>query len=275
MPQERSAADPAVELLRRGVATVVLEDTRLYHGSATPGIRQLDRAEEDTVGAGVYLTDGPTARDYARHRAGASGTAVVYGVEVTRARLVNLTDRDTVTEVMTGFRSVLMWEMVHAIDADAPWYQVDDLSQMIENIDNGHGSQVGTIRFVTSRSRELFTQYLQDRGFDGVVAAEGSEGGIGAHYSYVLFDPAALRIISQDTIAVTDDPDASWQSDQAISRHRTERGEQTGKTARGPAALLDAAFPPDRSTERGEPDSLHRALPDAGPHIVSENDTGL
>jgi len=236
----------------------------------------LNRAKEDTVGAGVYLADAPTARAYALHRSGAAGTPVVYGVDIQRARLVNLTDHDTVTKVMTGFREVLMRELLQAIDADAPWYRVNGLSQLIEYLDNGRGSQVGTIKYVTERSGTLFTRYLQGQGFDGVVAVEGGGGRIPTHYSYVVFDPATVRIISQDTVAVTDDPGASSRSSHdRAGEHSVDGGQPSGETARGPATLLEAAFPRDRGTQRGEPDTTYRALPDAGPYTVAENDTGL
>lgn len=200
------APDTNTPLPSQQLAEVVLDHATLFHGSATPGITEFERAEEDTVGAGVYLANEATARGYALHRSRRSGTAVLYEVEVEDARLVDLTEQDTVAEVMTGFRHVLQREHQQQTRDGGPWYWTGALRQMIDEIDSGRGVQVGAVKLVTQRSGELFTGYLEGRGFDGVVALEGGEGELGGHHSYLLFDPAKLRIRSEQHVEPAEQP---------------------------------------------------------------------
>jgi hypothetical protein len=175
---------------------LILEHATLYHGSATSGITELHRAEEDTVGAGVYLAEEATARAYALHRAGGSGTPVMYQVGIDKARLVDLTDQHTVDAVMTGFVPILQAELVRASRSNDPWYTIESLRQTIADIGE-HGAQATNLKAVTQRSGALFTRYLRGSGYDGLVALEGGEGGMGNHRTYLLFDPARLRIESE------------------------------------------------------------------------------
>lgn len=177
---------------------------RLFHGSATAGIAQLARAEETTVGAGVYLADEPTACGYARHRA-ESGTPVVYEVEVDRLRLVDLTDPGTVEQVMTEFRSVLLGELVDASRAGAKYYVTASLLRTIEDIDKGR-VRPGTVKLAAQRCDQLFSDHLRGRGFDGVLALEGGEGEIGNHLTYLVFDPAKVRIREERTLTPSPPP---------------------------------------------------------------------
>ncbi|MBF6137809.1 hypothetical protein IU501_33095 [Nocardia otitidiscaviarum] len=181
-------------------AEVVLDRATLYHGSATPGITAFERAEDDTVGAGVYLAHEATAGEYARHRAGDAGTPVLYEVEIAHARLVDLTDQATVADVLTGFRAVLHTEHDRVARTGGSWHWEGALRQMIGEIDSGRGVHVGAVKLVTQRSGELFSGYLQDQGFDGVVALEGGEGRMAAHRTYLLFDPARLCIRAEQRL---------------------------------------------------------------------------
>ncbi|WP_194838454.1 hypothetical protein [Nocardia sp. XZ_19_369] len=177
-------------------AEILLEDVRLFHGSATRGITELERAEEDTVGSGVYLATEVVAREYAYHRASHSGSPVLYEVRVERARLVDLTDQPTVEIVMGEFRTVLHDLLQREKGEDGPWYWMR-MQQMIEEIDSGRGVRVGYLRAVTHRSGTEFSNYLQGKGFDGLLAVEGGEGSMSAHHSCVVFDPSKVQIISE------------------------------------------------------------------------------
>jgi hypothetical protein len=193
---------------------IILERATLYHGSATPGITELDRAQEDTVGAGVYLAEEATARAYAFHRARGTGTPVLYQVEIDRARLVDLTDQNAVTKVMAGFLPTLRAELARAAAVGDPWHTIESLRRTIVEVDGDHGVQATNLKAVTQHSGELFTSYLHGRGFDGLVALEGGEGRIGNHRTYLLFDPARLRIESEHQlpagIATSTEPSAAY-----------------------------------------------------------------
>ncbi|WP_280405289.1 hypothetical protein [Nocardia brasiliensis] len=191
------SASPAQQPSR---AEVVLDRATLFHGSATPGITEFERAEEDTVGAGVYLAHEETAREYARHRSGDAGTPVLYEVEIAHARLVDLTDQATVATVLTGFRAVLQTEHDRVARINGSWHWEGALRQMIAEIDSGRGVHVGAVKLVTQRSGELFSGYLQGQGFDGVAALEGGEGRMSAHRTYLLFDPTLLHIRAEQRL---------------------------------------------------------------------------
>lgn len=197
---------------------VVLEQAVLFHGSPTPAITVFEPAQEDTVGAGLYLaTDRAVASGYARLRArDCQGAPVLYEVEIARARLADLTDQDSLTQIMAGYRRALLHE-IHTVNgyfASLPrqdWsepstimqiYWHINLDRMITTIDRG--VTLTTLKSVTQCSGEFFAQHLRDNGFDGVLALEGGEGGIGNHHSVVIFDPHTLTPRAEHDLTLTD-----------------------------------------------------------------------
>ncbi|MEU2042663.1 hypothetical protein [Nocardia niwae] len=227
----------------RSTAEVVLEHATLYHGSATSGITEFERAEYDTVGAGVYLANEPTARAYALRRSVRSGEAVLYTVEVDHARLIDLTDQHTVAEIIAGFRPVLQAEHHRVSRNGGAWFWIGALEQMIAEIDSGRGGQVARVKHVTQRSGELFSGYLSGLGYSGCFALEGGEGQVPEHHTYLLFDPAHLRITSEQHLIEATTPDRS----QPGSRTLIEQGTK---------ALVE----PETQAESGGPQSRRGGL---------------
>lgn len=194
-PDELVPVGPAVEKW----AEVRLDSTTLWHGSATAGIRQIERAEEDTVGRGVYLAEKDIAIGYARHRAHQAGTdtPALYTVSVRDARLVDLTDQATVDQVMTGFQSVLITEQNLAERAESPsWLRINNLQGLRDILDRDR-IRVGELKRVTQRCGELFSNHLRAQGYAGLLTAEGGEADIGNHLTYLIFDPADITVTDE------------------------------------------------------------------------------
>ncbi|WP_067885358.1 glutaredoxin domain-containing protein [Nocardia vaccinii] len=193
-------ADPIVE----GWAEVRIADAALWHGSAATGIRQLERAEEDTVGSGVYLAEKDIATGYAQHRARQAGTdtPTLYSVSVRDGRLVDLTDQTTVNRVMAGFQSVLATEQSLAERAERPsWLRINNLQDLREILHRGE-IRVGELKRVTQRCGELFSSHLRAQGYAGLLTVEGGEADIGNHLTYLIFDPADITVTDESLLPV-------------------------------------------------------------------------
>ncbi|WP_280421399.1 hypothetical protein [Nocardia carnea] len=120
---------------------------------------------------------------------------------------------------------------------------------MITAIDNG--AEVGQTKVVTQASGKLFSAFLRQQGFDGLIAIEGGEGHIGVHHSYVLFDPAQARIRSEKDVSA---PTMTTRPDLPEAAVTQGRDRDQIKSAAPPpteingmvestTSLIDAAFP--------------------------------
>jgi glutaredoxin-like protein NrdH len=197
-PDELVPAGPVVD----GWAEVRLESATLWHGSATTGIRQLERAEEDTVGRGVYFAENDIAVGYARHRARQAGTdtPVLYSASVRDARLVDLTDQTTLDQVMAGFQSVLAAEQVLAERAESPsWLRIYNL-QGLQDILRRDRIRVGELKRITQRCGAVFSDHLRTQGYAGLLTVEGGEADIGNHRTYLIFDPADITVTGESPL---------------------------------------------------------------------------
>jgi len=106
---------------------ILVRYKKLYHGSATPGIKNLNSAEETTLGDGVYLIPQQSdAAGYATRRArDRKGKPVVYEVLVENLKLLDLRKNENVKRIMPGFTSILSTELKKA---DLPWYKIKTLN---------------------------------------------------------------------------------------------------------------------------------------------------
>lgn len=87
---------------------IKVNSKELYYGANKPDIKNLRIAEEDTIVSGVYLTsDKNIALGYAKHRSVSNGIPTVYTVIVSKTKFLDLTDNNTLQEVMDGFLEIL------------------------------------------------------------------------------------------------------------------------------------------------------------------------
>lgn len=199
-PDELVPVGPAVA----GWAEIRLDSATLWHGSATTGMRRIEKAEEDTVGSGVYLAEKDIATRYARHRAHQTrtDTPALYTVSVRDARLVDLTDQATVDQVLAGFESVLATEQDLAERAESPsWLRINNL-QDLRDILHRDRIRVGELKRITQRCGELFSDHLQAQGYAGLLTVEGGEADIGNHLTYLIFNPSDITVVSEGLLPV-------------------------------------------------------------------------
>jgi hypothetical protein len=96
---------------------------------------------------------------------------------------------------MAEFASVLVTEQQRAIAAGEAWNRILAHSRAIEAIPEA--SKPGMTKLSVQHAGKLFSIFMQNRGYDGLKAWEGGEGGIGPHASYVIFDPSKLQVIAE------------------------------------------------------------------------------
>ena len=105
---------------------ILMKKKTLYHGSGISGIETFNKAEEDTVGSGIYFTsEAKDAIGYARLRSErernpnrADGAPVIedsvptiYESSVENMKLCDLRKDENVKKVLGGFREVLKAEL--------------------------------------------------------------------------------------------------------------------------------------------------------------------
>lgn len=171
----------------------------LYHGSATSGISRFNHAEEDTVGSGIYFTSSEkSAAEYARNRAeGKTNEQIVYKVLVEDLRLANLTTDENAKKILMGYIPILRQKVKDHADK---WYVVEGALRSIEAV-NADKAGAGKVKNATFGTGEWFSEYLSSLGYDGLIALEGGEKGVGAHDSYVIFNPEKVKILQEQKLA--------------------------------------------------------------------------
>jgi hypothetical protein len=201
---------------RPKLPTVAIDGRRsltLYHGTWVPGIRVLDPARaprsetvEWTVGEGTYFTsqllDG---EGYARVRAVEhGGRPIVYTTQIRNVHLADLRSDDAIDGALRGFARHLSRELTRS--PPSTFIETNDWLAAIQDIETGAYRRGGKshIKPVVHQyhlERE-FTRYLRaELGYDGLVTMEGGEvegaAAIGAHDTYVLFDPRKARVVDE------------------------------------------------------------------------------
>ena len=194
------------EPIDNGLGVFVKKKT-LYHGSGTEGITTFNKAEEDTVGSGVYFTsEAKDAIGYARLRShDKKENPIIYESSVENTKLCDLRKKENVEKILGGFIKWLeqrwealteKWRSVRETLPRAKFLALDRARKILES------RQVGpqNVREVTFAFTEEFSEYVQSSGYDGLITFEGGEGEIGNHDSYVIFDPEKAKINQEHRI---------------------------------------------------------------------------
>lgn len=200
---------------------IFLKKKTLYHGTSAKGIKKFEKAEETTVGDGVYLTSkAKNAIEYAYTRAKsprgskrleADGNPVIYETSVENLKLLDLRKDKNLEKVMKGFKSVL-WQRAKEIGAEiknstagnnglnAYRNKLFDASELISS---GEVKKISDIQKITLHLEDgLFTNYVKSLGYNGLAIIEGGEGDymFKNHDSYVIFDPEKVKIVREQKI---------------------------------------------------------------------------
>jgi len=200
------------EKIDDGLGVLVKKKT-LYHGSGISGIKTFNKAEEDTVGSGVYFTsEAKDAIGYARirsererspHKADGSpviedSVPTIYESSVENMKLCDLREDENVKKVLDGFKEVVKEELKKP---DLQWYVQGALDKTIETI-NGGKIRAGNLKEITQTNGKLFSDYIKSLGYEGLITLEGGEGGNGNHDTYLIFDPEKAKISQEHNISL-------------------------------------------------------------------------
>ena len=176
------------------IPEVVIGEKILFHGSKSSGIERFNKAEETTIGQGLYLTSDPdSARGYAARRSKTDTSAIptVYQVGIENVRMADL----RTLEGVKPFASMLLTKLEERSRSNKlKWYEEETIRRTIESIKS---NTYKSLKDITWNHQGIVTSLLQEQGFDGLIAIEGGEGEeITEHDSYVIFDPSKVQIKS-------------------------------------------------------------------------------
>lgn len=198
------------EEIDEGLGVLVKKKT-LYHGSGIAGIKKFNKAEEDTVGSGIYFTsEAKDAIGYAMlrsererdpHRADGlpvikDSNPIIYESSVENMKLCDLRKNENVKKVLDGFRQALKEELKKP---DLKWNWQAVLEQVIEIINSGKVG-AGNLKEVVQRTDQMFSDYVKSLGYEGLITFEGGEGGNGDHDTYLIFDSDKVKINQEHRI---------------------------------------------------------------------------
>lgn len=179
---------------------VFVKKKTIYHGSSVSGIEKFDKAEEDTVGSGIYFTsEAKDAIGYARRRSRSrkDTTPVIYEASVEKIKLLDLRKSENVKKILIGFRQILVDKLK---ESNLSWYFEESLRRVIDKI-NSDEIGPGNLREVAFSTGTMFSNYVKSIGYDGLIAFEGGEGDdIGNHDTYLIFDPDKVKINQEHKI---------------------------------------------------------------------------
>lgn len=180
---------------------VLFKKKTVYHGSGVSGIKQFNKAEEDTVGHGAYFTsEAKNSIGYARRRARREKDAspIIYESSVENIKLLDLRKDENVTEILEGFKQILTDKLLKEPNLDWNYYSIS--RNAIEAIKSKRIG-AGNLREVTFSFGKMFSDYVQSLGYEGLVTIEGGEGeDVGSHDTYLIFDPEKAKIIQEHKI---------------------------------------------------------------------------
>lgn len=184
----------------------------LYHGSGISGIKTFNKAEEDTVGSGVYFTsEAKDAIGYARlrsererspHKADGSpviedSVPTIYESSVENMKLCDLREDENVKKILDGFKETIKEKLKKP---GLKWFVRGVLGQTIETINSGK-VRVGNLKKIAQSNGKLFSNYIKSLGYEGLITLEGGEGGNGNHDTYLIFDPEKVKIDKEHKIS--------------------------------------------------------------------------
>lgn len=181
---------------------ILVKSKILYHGSGTSGIEIFDKAEEDTVGSGIYFTSelkDATGYAHRRSRREKNASPIIYESLVENRKFLDLRRDENVKKILEGFKFVLEEKLK---EPDLKWNVQEVLSRAIESIMSG---KVGSrnLREVTFSTGRIFSDYCKSLGYDGLITFEGGEGNdIADHDTYLVFDPEKVEIKQETKLTI-------------------------------------------------------------------------
>ncbi|MEO6508443.1 MAG: hypothetical protein ABIO02_00665 [Patescibacteria group bacterium] len=196
------STSPLEQPINNGLGLQVEQKT-LYHGTGISGIQQFNKAEEYTVGTGVYFTsDEHSAEGYARRRAKRVEGAqpLIYEASVESVKLADFRNDDSTTNLLTGFipylekikKSLESSKDINEFTKIRYLYTI--IPEAINKIQSGTVN-AGRLKEVTDHLSRQFSEYLESIGYDGLITAEGGEGDeVGQHETWLIFDPQKVSI---------------------------------------------------------------------------------
>ncbi len=189
---------------------VLLKKKTLYHGSGVSGIEKFNKAEEDTVGSGIYFTsEAKDAIGYARLRAererkrnddqkNENAKPVIYESSVENMKLLDCRKDENVKKVLKGFRAVELQKLLHGTDLD--WLKSASLHRVIDNIDTGN-TGAKNLKTAVWNDNQGFSDYVKSIGYEGLITFEGGEGSQGNHDTYLIFESDKIKINQEHNIS--------------------------------------------------------------------------
>lgn len=200
---------------------VLVKRKTIYHGSGISGITKFDKAEEDTVGGGVYFTsEAKDAIGYAKIRSErerypqradgkpviADSVPVIYESSVENIKLCDLRKSENVKKILDSFKQVLETKMNEPSDDKMEnYWRKKSLQRVIDVIDEGKIG-AGNLREIAFSTGSTFSNYIQSLGYEGLITFEGGERGNGNHDTYLIFDPEKVIINQEQKIRVEQEP---------------------------------------------------------------------
>lgn len=189
---------------------VFIKKRTLFHGTTIKGIKDFLKAEETTVGEGVYLTSqAKDAVGYAyRRKANRSNREnrqrvkpVVYEVSVENLRLADLRKDKNVKILLRGLLPILEEK---SKSKDIKYYRQNALVEAYGLIFSGKIGR-GNVSEAIAPIGQVFTDYMQSLGYDGLITYEGGEGKeVGNHDTYLIFDPEKVKVGREQEIKEKD-----------------------------------------------------------------------
>ncbi|MFI8977253.1 hypothetical protein ACIGO9_30530 [Nocardia asteroides] len=190
------------------MATIDLQDKVLFHGSPVSHLDHLEAGQFYTLSKGLYLAeDRDIACRYARARAAAvGGRPVLYEVQVRAARILDLSDDDTVAATAQRLYKPLLDKYRDTLLIDQPFYAGAQLLSALEVIDRQQCEKATELNNLTGYCGRWLAELLGEMGYHGLRAAEMApilpgESQAPAAISWVLFDPANATIIGEAALA--------------------------------------------------------------------------
>ena len=192
---------------------ILVKKKTIYHGSGISGIEKFDKAEEDTVGSGIYFTsEAKDAIGYARTRSererdpqrndglpvNPESKPIIYESSVENMKLLDLRKNENVKKTLEGFKEILQKELKKP---DLRWSWQAALEQIVETINSGKVG-AGNLKEVTQRTGKMFSEYVKLLGYEGLITFEGGERNIGNHDTYLIFEGDKVKINQEHNISL-------------------------------------------------------------------------
>lgn len=205
-----------------------IKDTNLYYGSDIVDLSELRHAQATTIGWGVYLTSTfNAARSYAlvrgldKNRGSVSElSAAVYKVNLKDLEIVNLFSKDALKD----FSKLYVEYLIKILKERKATGQGDEDALVFYLTNRGLQRRIKDIQLVKVPNLKhlgkgfgggkFVTSYLSSLGYDGLMAFEGGEYAdylkdeetntinVGKHDSYVIFDPAKLKVVGEERVTL-------------------------------------------------------------------------